>query len=139
MLTGALVRNKAASNEGTPDYISNQTTSTEAELAQHMRSSFPAATDAQIQQVLTLYPDSLNQASFFGRDVAPVAANVSAREGNGTQWQREAAFNGEASLICVGLFMSDSHASAPETQGKVWQYRYNVCITQLSSRGRVLC
>lgn len=116
----------AASNEGTPNFISNQSTNTEAELSQHIRQAVPSITDEQMQQVLVQYPESLNSESFFSRDLAPVAGNVSARQGNGTEWQREATIMGELKLICVGLFMSDSHASAPGSDGNVWQYRYNV-------------
>lgn len=112
-----------ASDEATPDFISNQTINTTAELAGNVRSAVGAsATDDEISAVLAAYPDSLNNVSFFGRDVRP--RNASLRAGPGRQWQRGAAIKTELKLHCVGAFFSDMFAAGGQAHN--YAYRYNV-------------
>ncbi|KAE8440962.1 hypothetical protein EG329_006151 [Mollisiaceae sp. DMI_Dod_QoI] len=115
-----------ASNEGTPDFISNQSAATDADIEKHIRDSVgPAITDAQVQAMLTAYPSSLNNLSFFGRDVS--AKNQTLRKGKGPQWQRDAAIMTELKLTCVAAFFSDMFAASGLTAN--YQYRYNVLDT----------
>ena len=112
------------SNEATPNFISNQSINTDEELQQSIhRAVGKSITDAEVASVMNAYPASLNTASFFGRDVAP-RANISLRQGNGTQWQRDAAIMTEMKQHCLGSFLSDMVASVNQTAN--YAYRYNV-------------
>ncbi|MBW0516732.1 hypothetical protein O181_056447 [Austropuccinia psidii MF-1] len=112
------------SNEGTPDYISNQGASTDADIEKHLRESVgPSMTDGEVEVMMKAYPPSLNDVSFFGRNVRP-RGNVSLRQGKGPQWQRDAAIQTELKLHCVGAFFSDMFAAAGETAN--FAYRYNI-------------
>ncbi|CZR69022.1 uncharacterized protein PAC_18923 [Phialocephala subalpina] len=115
-----------ASNEGTPDFISNQSATTDADIEKHIRNSVgPSITDAQVQSMLIAYPSSLNNLSFFSRDVS--AKNETLRKGKGAQWQRDAAIMTELKLTCVATFFSDMFAASGITQN--YHYRYNVLDT----------
>lgn len=72
--------------------------------------------------MMSAYPASLNQVSFFGRNLT--ARNATLSQGKGPQWQRDAAVQTELKLQCVSQFFSDMHAA----QGNLanWHYRYNV-------------
>ncbi|KAI5916991.1 Alpha/Beta hydrolase protein [Camillea tinctor] len=113
-----------ASNEATPNFISNQSINTDQELENSIRNAVgKSITDAEVTSVMNAYPASLNEVSFFGRDVAP-RANASFRQGKGAQWQRDAAIKTEMKEQCVGAFFSDMFASVNQTQN--YAYRYNV-------------
>jgi hypothetical protein len=71
------------------------------------------------------YPNSLNQFSFFDRNMT--ARNASLRQGSGPQWQRDAAVMTELQLQCVSQFFSDMHAMQGSTSN--WHYRHNVLDT----------
>ena len=75
--------------------------------------------------MLNAYPSSLNQFSFFGRNMT--ARNATLRQGSGPQWQRDAAVMTELQLQCVSQFFSDMHAMQGSTSN--WHYRHNVLDT----------
>ncbi|KAG4413808.1 hypothetical protein IFR04_013033, partial [Cadophora malorum] len=123
-----------ASNEATPDFISNQSATTDADLENHIREAVgPSITTTQIQALLTAYPPFLNNISFFGRTVSPTSTNTTLRKGTGPQWQRDAAIMTELKLTCVAAFFSDMYASA-NVAGN-YHYRYNVLDSVLSQQG----
>lgn len=74
--------------------------------------------------MLTAYPASLNNISFFGRDVS--AKNQTLRKGKGPQWQRDAAIMTELKLQCVASFFSDMISTSGTA---TYHYRYNVLDT----------
>lgn len=121
----------STSNEGTPTYMSNASATTEMDIINHVNSTVGGSvTDAQAQSILSAYPDSLNNVSFFGRDVSESGSKnltVRRKTGTGLQWQREAAIMGELKLNCVGMFFADMNAANGNT--KNWHYRYNVLDT----------
>ncbi|PVH71708.1 alpha/beta-hydrolase, partial [Cadophora sp. DSE1049] len=109
-----------ASNEATPDFISNQSATTDTDLSKHILEAVgPSITPTQIQAMLTAYPPSLNNISFFSR--------------TGPQWQRDAAIMTELKLTCVAAFFSDMYASA-NVAGN-YHYRYNVLDSVLAAQG----
>ena len=83
--------------------------------------------------MLTAYPPSLNNISFFGRTVSPTSTNTTLRKGTGPQWQRDAAIMTELKLTCVAAFFSDMYASA-NVAGN-YHYRYNVLDSVLAQQG----
>lgn len=112
-----------ASDEATPDFISNQTINTTAELAADIQNSVgKSLTDAELASVIAMYPESLNNVSIFGRDMNP--RNASLRQGSGIEWQRGAAVKTELKLHCVGAFFSDMFASVGQAAN--YAYRYNI-------------
>ncbi|PSN73046.1 alpha/beta-hydrolase [Corynespora cassiicola Philippines] len=113
-----------ASDEATPDFISNQTVNTTEEIAASIQKAVGASiTDEEVNAMLAAYPESLNNISVFGRDVSP-RANASLRRGPGAQWQRDAAIKTELKEICIGAFFSDMFAAAGQTAN--YAFRYNV-------------
>lgn len=66
----------ATSNEGTPDFIANQTVSTEDELRMELKKNAGWIDNPTIDRVLQIYPEKLNEMDFYGRNVQP-RANVS--------------------------------------------------------------
>jgi carboxylesterase type B len=113
-----------ASDEGTPNFISNQKVNTTGELANDIMNEVgKSVTDTEMQSLLAAYPESLNNVSIFGRDVTR-PANDSFWQGSGAQWQRDAAIRTELSLHCVATFLSDMYASAGQTQN--YAYRYDI-------------
>lgn len=115
----------ATSNEGTPDFISNQSATTDADLIKHFKDQVPSVTEAQLQTLLEAYPASLNEMSFFSRDVS--AKNATLRKGSGVQWQRDAAIMQELKQQCVSAFFSDMNSVQGNTAN--YHYRYNVLDT----------
>lgn len=112
-----------ASDEATPDFISNQTINTTAELSADVQNAVgKSLTDTELASVLAMYPESLNNVSFFGRNMAP--RNASLRQGTGAAWQRGAAIKTELKLHCVGAFFSDMFASVGQSAN--YAYRYNI-------------
>lgn len=75
--------------------------------------------------MLTAYPTSLNEVSFFGRNMT--ARNASLRAGTGAQWERDAAIMTELKLQCVAAFFSDMNSMRGNTAN--YHYRYNVLDT----------
>lgn len=73
--------------------------------------------------MMTLYPASLANTSFFGRDVS-IPTNDSAWSGTGSQWQRDVSLKTELKMTCTAGFYSDMNAA--EGNSAVWDYRYNV-------------
>lgn len=73
--------------------------------------------------MMTLFPASLANTSFFGRDVS-VPANDSYWSGTGSQWQRDVTLKTELKMACTAGFYSDMNAAEGNTA--VWDYRYNV-------------
>lgn len=114
------------SNEATPDFISNQSASTDADIENHIRSSVgKSIMDTEVAALMTAYPASLNNVTFFGRDVSATSSNnATLRKGTGAQWQRDAAILSELKLHCVGAFFSDMYAAAGQTAN--FAYRYNI-------------
>ncbi|KAG0141199.1 hypothetical protein CROQUDRAFT_110627 [Cronartium quercuum f. sp. fusiforme G11] len=113
----------STSNEGTPSYISNINAATEQDISSGIKSAVPSITKETLARVLKAYPNSLNNISFFGRDVAP-RANVSARIGTGAQWQRDAAIKTELKVACTANFFADMNSMVKNNAN--WQYRWNV-------------
>lgn len=112
-----------ASDEATPSFISNQTINTTQELGADIQGDVgKSMTDAERDSVLAMYPESLNNVSFFGRNMSP--RNASLRQGTGALWQRDAAIETELKLHCVGAFFSDMFASVGQTAN--YAYRYNI-------------
>lgn len=112
-----------ASDEGTPDFISNQTVNTTAELSAEIRNAVgKSLTETELTNVLNMYPESLNNVSIFGRNVGP--RNASLRQGTGATWQRDAAIKTELKLHCVAAFFSDMFATVGQTAN--YAYRYDV-------------
>lgn len=72
---------------------------------------------------MSLFPDSLNELSFFSRNVSR-PANDSAWAGTGSQWQRDVALKTEYKATCSAAFFSDMHAA--EGNAANWHYRYNI-------------
>lgn len=72
---------------------------------------------------MALYPASLKNLSFFGRDVSR-PANDAAWSGTGSQWQRDVALKTELKAVCTAAFFSDMNAA--EGNAANWHYRYNV-------------
>lgn len=72
---------------------------------------------------MSLYPSSLNNISFFGRDVSR-PDNDTFWAGTGSQWQRDVALKTELKATCSAAFFSDMNAAEGNTAN--WQYRYNV-------------
>ncbi|KAG4438236.1 hypothetical protein IFR05_006264 [Cadophora sp. M221] len=121
-----------ASNEATPDFISNQSATTDADLEKHIHDTVgPSITPTQLQAMLAAYPASLSNISFFGRNVSP--RNSTLRKGSGPQWQRDAAIMTELKLTCVAAFFSDMYASANVAAN--YHYRYNVLDPTLADQG----
>lgn len=117
------------SNEGTPSYLSNNSATTDADLTNNVKNAVgPSFTDEQAAAILKAYPPSLNNISFFGRDVSESGSkDVAARRksgGTGVQWQRDAAIQGELKLTCPTMWKSDMHAASRNKAN--WHYRYNV-------------
>lgn len=83
----------------------------------------PSVTNSTLSTILSLYPDSLNELSFYGRDVSR-PANDTAWSGTGSQWQRDVALKTELKATCTSAFFSDMHAAEKNTAN--WNYRYNV-------------
>lgn len=73
--------------------------------------------------MMALYPVSLVNTSFFGRDVS-VPADNSSWSGTGSQWQRDVSLKTELKMTCTAGFYSDMNAA--EGNCAVWSYRYNV-------------
>lgn len=112
-----------ASDEATPNFISNQTVNTSQEVgADILNAVGKSMTEAELSAVMAAYPESLNNVSIFGRDVSP--RNVSEREGSGAQWQRDAAIKTELKEHCVAAFLSDMYSSMGQAQN--YAYRYNI-------------
>lgn len=113
-----------ASDEATPNFISNQKVNTTQEVSDDIKNKIgESVTDAEMQAVLAAYPESLNNVSFFGRNVGR-RANDSLWQGSGAQWQRDAAIRTELSLHCVAAFFSDMYAAAEQVHN--YAYRYNI-------------
>lgn len=72
---------------------------------------------------MEIYPSSLNNVSFFSRDVSR-PENDSYWSGTGSQWQRDATLKTELKLTCTASFFSDMNAAEGNTAN--WHYRYNV-------------
>lgn len=112
-----------ASDEATPDFISNQTVNTTDELGADIKKKVGGSmTDAELATVLAAYPDTLNNVSIFGRDMS--VHNASLRQGSGLEWQRDAAIKTELNLHCVGAFFADMYAA--RGQAATFAYRYNI-------------
>lgn len=112
-----------ASDEATPNFISNQTVNTTDEVGADIRNKVgKSMTDAEVTAVLAAYPETLNNVSIFGRDM--IARNASLREGSGAQWQRDAAIQTELKLHCVSAFFADMFAA--QGQAATYAYRYNI-------------
>ncbi|CAN8104503.1 unnamed protein product [Discula destructiva] len=115
----------STTNEGTPDFISNQTVSSEDELRAELKKTAGWINSETIEQVLQIYPPKLNQMDFFGRDVSPRENRSNLRQENGTEWQRDAMIKTELKVTCSSTFFSDMAASINNTQSN-WHYRYNL-------------
>lgn len=112
-----------ASDEATPNFISNQTVNTTDQVMADIRGDVgPSMTDAEIAAVMAAYPESLNNVSVFGRNMAP--RNASLRQGSGSQWQLDAAIETELKLHCVGAFFADMFSAVGQTA--TFAYRYNI-------------
>ncbi|PBP20138.1 alpha/beta-hydrolase [Diplocarpon rosae] len=112
------------SNEATYSYLSNVSATTDADIENGIRGQSASVTDAQVKAIMQAYPASLNNISFFSRDVS--VKNATLREGNGTQWQRDAAIKTEFQN-CVATFYSDMHSA--QTAPANYHYRYNLLDT----------
>lgn len=113
----------ATTDEATAVYISNTAADTDADISSGLRSTVPSISESVVETMMSLYPSSLNNLSFFSRDVSrPI--NDTAWSGTGSQWQRDAALKTELKATCTAAFFSDMHAAEGNTAN--WQYRYNV-------------
>lgn len=79
--------------------------------------------NSTLETVMSIYPSSLNNVSFFSRDVSR-PANDSVWSGTGSQWQRDVAIKTELKATCSAAFLSDMNAAEQNTAN--WHYRYNV-------------
>ncbi|POS78468.1 carboxylesterase [Diaporthe helianthi] len=112
-----------ASDEATPNFISNQTVNTTEEVgASVLKAVGKSMTETELAAVMAAYPESLNSVSVFGRDMN--ARNASLRQGSGAQWQRDAAIKTELKEHCNAAFLSDIYASVGQAQN--YAYRYNI-------------
>lgn len=84
----------------------------------YIRRNLGNITDAQLGELKTTYPESLNEVTFSG------AVLNATYPGAGNEWQRVAAMFGEAGIRCVACFQSDMLAYAGNTQN--WHYHYDV-------------
>ncbi|KAL3424241.1 triacylglycerol [Phlyctema vagabunda] len=112
----------ATSNEATPSFISNQNAETDEDISSAIKRQIPSITDDVLTKMLEAYPASLNEISFFGRNVAP--RNASLRQGSGAQWQRDAAIKSEYKQQCTSAFFSDMNGMVGNKAN--YQYRYNI-------------
>lgn len=115
----------STSNEGTPSFLSNHSAAEDADIERRIRNRFRTINDAEVQAMLTAYPASLNNISFFGRDVS--SKNDTARLGKGIQWQRDAGLMSELAIQCLATFFSDMHAAQGNSAN--YHYRYNILDT----------
>lgn len=113
----------ATTDEATATYIANTAADSDADISSGLKSAVPSITDSVVDTIMSLYPSSLNNVSFFGRDVSR-PANDTAWLGTGSQWQRDAALKTELKATCTAAFFSDMNAAEGNTAN--WQYRYNV-------------
>lgn len=113
----------ATSNEATATYISNTAADKDSDISSGLKSAVPSISNTTLDTVMTLYPASLNNLSFFSRDVARPSTDT-AWSGKGSQWQRDAALKTELKVTCTAAFFSDMNAAEGNTAN--WHYRYNV-------------
>lgn len=73
------------SNGSTPSHIENEDVATEEDISATIKGQFASITDTQLTTYLAAYPESLNNISFFGRDVS--SKNDTLRQGKGAEWQ----------------------------------------------------
>lgn len=93
-------------------------TVTKSMLDYILRAYLGNVTDHQLEEIKTMYPESLNQVSFAGivlQDPFP---------GAGDEWERLGAIVGDMIFRCVSAFMSDMIDVAGNTQN--WHYHYDV-------------
>lgn len=113
-----------ASDDATPNFMVNQAINTSQELGIDIQTDVgKSMTDAERDSLVAMYPESLNNVSIFGRNMAP-RANPSLRQGIGLQWQRIAAIETELKIHCIGAFFSDMFASVGQKAN--YAYRYNI-------------
>lgn len=103
--------------------MSNTAAETDANISSGLKSAVPSISNTTLNTVMTLYPSSLNNLSFFSRDVSR-PSNATAWSGTGSQWQRDAALKTELKVTCTAAFFSDMNAAEGNTAN--WHYRYNV-------------
>lgn len=113
----------STSNEATYTYISNPDAETDDDISSGLQGAVPSIDTATLDTVMELYPASLNNVSFFGRDVSK-PLNSTTWTGDGSQWQRDAALKTELKLTCSAAFFSDMNAAEGNTAN--WHYRYNI-------------
>jgi carboxylesterase type B len=83
-----------------------------------IRNNLGNITDAQLQELKTVYPESLNNVTFSG------AVLNASYPGAGNEWQRWAALMGDLTIRCIAYFQSDMQAAAGNAQN--WHYHYDV-------------
>ncbi|RDL42236.1 uncharacterized protein BP5553_02215 [Venustampulla echinocandica] len=113
----------SCTDEGTKNVDKTVTTAT---LDAAIRNIVGKITDTQLNELKTMYPESLNDVTFSG-----IALNAS-YPGAGNEWQRLAAMMGDTSR-CVNYFQSDMHDVAGNTAN--WHYHYDVLDPRDESRG----
>ncbi|CAN8095830.1 unnamed protein product [Discula destructiva] len=113
----------ATSNEAAATYIANTAADSDLDISSGLKSAVPSITNETLALAMSLFPSSLNNVSFFGRDVSR-PANDSFWSGTGSQWQRDVALKTELKATCTAAFFSDMNAA--EGNVRNWQYRYNV-------------
>ncbi|KAH8662840.1 Alpha/Beta hydrolase protein [Tricladium varicosporioides] len=105
----------STTDEGTKNVDKTVTTAT---LDRAIRNSLGNITDAQLAELKTVYPASLNNVTFSG------AVLNSSYPDAGNEWQRFAALAGELGSRCINAFQSDMISLAGNTQN--WHYHYDV-------------
>jgi carboxylesterase type B len=111
-------------DEGTKNVDKTVSTST---LDATIRSSLGGITDAQLLELKTAYPASLNNVTFSG------AILNASYPGAGDEWERLAAMMGELSERCTNYFHSDMHDAAGNNAN--WHYHYDVLDPRDASIG----
>lgn len=113
----------ATSNEAAATYIANTAADTDSDISSGLKSAVPSISASTLETVMSLYPSSLNDLSFYSRDVSR-PDNDTVWSGTGSQWQRDVALKTELKSTCSSAFFSDMHAAEKNTAN--WHYRYNV-------------
>jgi carboxylesterase type B len=83
-----------------------------------IRNNLGNITDAQLQELKTVYPESLNNVTFSG------AVLNASYPGAGNEWQRWATLMGDLTIRCIAYFQSDMQATAGNAQN--WHYHYDI-------------
>jgi carboxylesterase type B len=114
----------STTDEGTKNVDKTVTAST---LDATIRTILGNISDAQLAELKTAYPASLNNVTFSG------AVLNASYPGAGDEWHRLAAMFGEGGVRCIAYFHSDMHDVAGNTAN--WHYHYDVLDPRDAANG----